>query len=166
MGRMGGYGRWTVEGCKSISSTFLNKNGYFRGWQPGGIRWTNNQGEEIGSVGISVSVSDHDPTIRFQYTRTDPESGLKEDLDYSARLSSTKCYFGGKRWWFRCPLVVNNVPCNRRVTKLYLGGKYFGCRRCYNLAYTSSQESHKFDRLFTRIGAIPEQAKRYLKGLT
>jgi hypothetical protein len=27
------------------------------------------------------------------------------------------------------------------------GGRYFGCRRCYGLTYTSCQESHQDDRL-------------------
>lgn len=33
----------------------------------------------------------------------------------------------------------------RRVGKVYLppGGKYFGCRHCYQLSYRSSQESDK-----------------------
>jgi hypothetical protein len=36
------------------------------------------------------------------------------------------------------------------VGKLYLppGGRYFGCRHCYNLTYTSCQESRKYDSAF------------------
>ncbi len=51
----------------------------------------------------------------------------------------------GVRWWFVCPLVVNDRACQRRVGKLYLpgGGRYDGCRHCYDLTYTSSQESDK-----------------------
>lgn len=38
--------------------------------------------------------------------------------------------------------------------KLYLppGGRYFGCRCCYQLNYTSCQESHKYDSLYRHIG--------------
>ncbi len=53
--------------------------------------------------------------------------------------------------WFLCPLLKRNgTPCERRCRKLYCppGGKYFGCRVCYNLTYQSSNESHEFDRGF------------------
>jgi hypothetical protein len=51
------------------------------------------------------------------------------------------------RWWFICPLVVNDRPCRRRVAKLYGAGKYFGCRTCKGLAYESSQEAHRSERV-------------------
>jgi len=33
------------------------------------------------------------------------------------------------------------------------GGRYFGCRHCYNLTYTSCQESHKYDACLAAVGA-------------
>jgi len=41
--------------------------------------------------------------------------------------------------------VVNGRVCCRRVAKLYLplGGRYFGCRHCYNLTYQSYKEHDK-----------------------
>jgi hypothetical protein len=45
------------------------------------------------------------------------------------------------RWWFVCPLSRNGIACHRRVRKLYLSGRYFGCRHCHRLTYRSSQES-------------------------
>jgi hypothetical protein len=64
-------------------------------------------------------------------------------------------HYGGTRWYFLCPLVVNGKACLRRVSKLFLppGGLYFGCRTCYGLAYTSSQESHKFDGMYKHLAA-------------
>jgi hypothetical protein len=40
---------------------------------------------------------------------------------------------------------VNGRPCQRRVGKLYLppGGRYYGCRHCHALTYTSCQEHDK-----------------------
>ena len=37
--------------------------------------------------------------------------------------------------------------------KLYLppGGRYYGCRHCHELTYTSCQESRKYDGLWRRI---------------
>ena len=40
------------------------------------------------------------------------------------------------------------------------GGKYFGCRFFYDLAYEASKESHKFDRMFLKIGIDPKIGKR------
>jgi hypothetical protein len=88
----------------------------------------------------------------------------EDELDYKARLVWTPCNFGGRRWWFVCPLVVNGRACNRRVGVLYLGGgKYFGCRPCHDLTYESSRESHKFDRMFLRMGIDPKEGKRLFK---
>ena len=111
-----------------------------------------------------VSTVEGDEYIRFQYTQTDKCTGEKTDLDYKVALTWTPCYFGGRRWWFICPLVINRCECGRRVGALYLdGGKYFGCRHCYNLTYESSKESHKFDRLFWRLGISKKQAKILFK---
>src|SRR3984893_3374067 len=49
--------------------------------------------------------------------------------------------FGGARPWFMCPVQSNGVYCGRRVTKLSGVGRWFACRHCYRLAYTSQQES-------------------------
>lgn len=141
MGRWSYSDRWTVEECKSITTKFLNDHDYFDGgirW--GGMSWSRG-GKTTGSIGFVVSTVEGDEYIRFQYTQTDRHTGEKTDLDYKARLTWTPCYFGGRRWWFICPLVVNGRACNRRVGVLYLGGgKYFGCRHCYNLTYRSQKE--------------------------
>jgi hypothetical protein len=61
------------------------------------------------------------------------------------------------------------VGCGRRVGKLYLppGGKYFGCRHCYNLTYTSSNESHEHDGLYRiiarELNASPREVRRAMK---
>ncbi len=162
---MGGW-RWdkktTVEECKSISTTFLNKHGYFRnGWNAGGMKWTRN-GEQTGSISFTVSVQDWTGEIRFQYTQTDKQTGEKEEMDYPARLSATPCHFGGKRWWFICPLVKDGIACNRRALRLYLGGgKYFGCRHCYNLTYESCQEH---DARVDRLAKNPDLLASMLQG--
>jgi len=164
MGRHSYSNRWTCEESKSIPVTFLNKHHYFDGgvrW--GGMNWTRN-GEKTGSISFVVSAVEGDEYIRFQYTQTDRHSGEKTELDYKVRLEWTACHFGGRRWWFICPLVVNGRACNRRVGVLYLdGGKYFGCRHCYDLTYESSKTSHQFDRMFLRMGIDPKEAKQLFK---
>ena len=70
-------------------------------------------------------------------------------LDYRVELTTSRPNFGGLRWWFICPLMINRRACKRRVGKLHLppGARYFGCRACHQLTYTSCQESRKWDGL-------------------
>lgn len=164
MGRSSYSDRLTTNECKSLSVKFLNQHHYF----DGGVRWGgcswNRSGEKTGNIGFAVSTTPEDEYIRFQYTQTNHYTGEKSEMDYKARITSTLCNLGGQRWWFICPLVVNGRACNRRVGVLYLGnGKYFGCRHCHNLTYESSKESHKFDKLFLRMGVSPKMAKELFK---
>ena len=76
-------------------------------------------------------------------------------MDYRVRLVTTQPTYGGRRWWFLCPLACMDGGPPRRVAKLYLppGGRYFGSREAYGLTYTSCQESGMYDGLFRRLGA-------------
>ncbi len=134
----------TVEDCRSVSISFLKKHGYFHcyGYRSGRIFWTNSFGEETGSIGIAVDVTDG-PYVKFNYTVTDRSSGEKTDYDYKVKLTTTPCNFGGVRYWFICPLSKNGLYCGRRVAKLYKapGANYFGCRYCYDLSYESRNET-------------------------
>jgi len=136
----------TVEDCRSVSIAFLNKHGYLspQCCQSGGISWKNCYDEETASMGIAVSMIEGERYARFQYTITDRHSGEKTDYDYKVSLTTTLCNFGGVRYWFICPLSLNGVYCGRRVGKLYLGpgGRYYGCRHCYDLSYESRNRSH------------------------
>jgi len=142
-------GRWywdkknTVEDCRSISMSFLRKNGFFCGLRSGVVTWTNNCGEQTAGIGIWVSTLDGENYVRFQYTWTDRHTGEKTPYDYKVRLVATPCHYGGVRWWFICPLSKNGTYCGRKVAKLYLapGGRYFGCRHCHELSYDSRNES-------------------------
>ncbi len=141
MGRYRRDRKLTIEGCRSISTTFLKKNDYLCGSRWGGMKWTNTHGEETGSIGFIVRINKWNGEIRFQCTTINPFTGEKEYLDYPARLLAMPCNYGGKRWWFICPMVKNDIICNCRTMKLYLGDeKYFGCMRCHNLTYTVCQE--------------------------
>jgi hypothetical protein len=67
-----------------------------------------------------------------------------QELHQHIFLSSTPLHFGGKRWWFHCPL------CNRGCGNLSFtnGARKFYCRICLDLAYASSQNSHCLDTFF------------------
>lgn len=161
MGRWSYSDRRTVEECKSITTKFLNEHDYFdSGIRWGGMSWSRGGKGTTGSIGFVVSTVEGDEYIRFQYTQTDRRTGEKTDLDYKARLTWPPCYFGGRRWWFICPLVVNGRVCNRRVGVLYLGGgKYFGCRHCYNLTYRSQKEHD------SRVDALIKNPEMFLSKL-
>jgi hypothetical protein len=113
------------------------------------ITWSR-AGTVTGSIGYFVTWDDDRPTVTLQYRWRN-----EEDIRIPIALQATYPALGGKRWWFTCPLIVNGVACNRRVGKLYLpaGARYFGCRRCHNLTYESSQDAHKTERLFAWAGS-------------
>ena len=144
-----GSGRWgwhrkkdTVESCYSLDASWWQREGILQAnvWTQGARVWKNTYtGEKESAIGYVVNTSDTDGWLELKYTIT----ATREDLDYTVWLQTTRPYFGGLRWWFTCPLVVNGVACRRRVRKLYLKGKYFGCRICYDLTYESVQKHDK-----------------------
>ena len=139
-----------ADGQLAISTKSLKEFGYLSR-RSGVIIWSR-EGEEIGSIGIKVTVDQTTGTMLVNYNHTDWVTGESEPLLYEVRLVTTACHFGCIRWWFKCPLVVNGGPCWRRVGVLYLVGGYAGCRACYGLTYKSCQDSHKYDRIAKLIG--------------
>jgi hypothetical protein len=124
-----------ADQLKKIEVFFFKKRGYLdKGCKSGNITWSRN-GEETGSVSFVTNITDSDKYLRLIYHQTDRDTGEKTDFDYKIPLVTSPCHFGGVRYWFQCPWYANGVYCWRRVGVLYLGGKYFACRHCYNLTY-------------------------------
>jgi hypothetical protein len=73
--------------------------------------------------------------------------GEWEDVEQTISFDRTSCNYGGFRTWFLCP------RCWQRVALLYGAGKYFLCRHCYNLIYSSQQEG-RADRLMRKARKI------------
>ncbi|MEI7741485.1 MAG: hypothetical protein WCJ29_03180 [bacterium] len=132
----------TCEASRALSITFLKEYGYFD-WDlmNGTATWTSSWSEDKSSIGIESRVRGDFPHLRLHYVHTSYD-GETTNLDYQVRITSTPCYFGGKRYWFICPLIRNGVPCQRQVGVIYGAGMYYGCRYCYDLAYQSQQENH------------------------
>ena len=156
---MGGYGsgrhrgaKSTVEGCHWIDANRWMREGILAADSRRRGRWVwsdPDTGEEHSSIVYDVSTSgDGTGILRLSYTLT----RTQEALDYRVGLETTRPHLGGLRWWFTCPLVVDGRACRRRCGKLYLDGKYFGCRRCHDLTYTSCRESHRFDSMWRQMG--------------
>ena len=143
----------TVEDCRVLDVNRWMREGIVaRGvYRRGTWQWSNpDTGEVTASIGYEADATNSaEPWVRLHYTAGD------QQVDYYIRLAATNANFGGIRWWFTCPLIISGRPCNRRVGKLYLppGGTYFGCRHCYDLTYTSCQESHRFDGLYRMVAA-------------
>lgn len=148
---MGGYGstRWdfhnkatTVEDCRVLDIfNMTRKEAVLPSVHRFGV-WAWYRGDkQVSKIGYEVKTGETAGWLRLHYTFTE----RKEDMDYHVILQTTPCHYGGCRWWFLCPLSKNGRSCLRRVAKLYLppGGIYFGCRHCYELTYTSCQESDK-----------------------
>ena len=176
---MGGYGSglWrsgskkaTAEDCLVLNTDKLARDRllYSGEHSNGTLTWTNTAtGEKVSSCGYEVNTLNPSASwFRVSYVITQND----EKVDCTIRLTTTRPTFGGIRWWFICPIVADGKPCNRRAGKLYLppGGKYYGCRVCYSLTYTSCQESHKYDRMFAMLAKeteiMPGEIKRLLEG--
>lgn len=134
-----------ADSLKKIQVWWLKKYGYLKsGWQAGGIKWTNGWTGKESNISFYINIFGVDNYLQLVYTQTDYSSGEKQDFDYKIALTTTRCHFGGVRYWFTCPWYANGKYCGRRVGVLYLGGKYFACRYCYDLSYESRNENRRF----------------------
>ena len=154
-GRWGGHDKkTTVEECLILSAGKLARDGIIaRSPGSGWLSWTNTaSGEQTASASYSREVVDDRVVLRLRYSVT-RRDGEKHDIEEPISLQTTPSTVGGRRWRFTCPLVVNGRSCGRRVGKLYLppGARYFGCRHCHDLTYSSCQESHRYDRVFRNL---------------
>lgn len=158
MGRWSYSSRQETDGLKQVNVSFLRRYGYLKpGFRAGSINWSI-RGEPNGNISIQSSIDQNEQYVRFIYTRTDRFTEEKKDFDYRIRLTTTTCYFGGKRYWFICPCFANGRYCGRRVGVLYLGGDYFACRHCYNLTYNSRNLSG-FSKMAGQVISFPELEK-------
>ncbi len=155
-----------AEGSNRLSVFFLKKHGYFDkdlSWKSGTITWTYGYSENKSSIGITMrrdnwNTLDERTFIKLNYTHTDHWSGEKADMNFDIELTDTPCRYGGKRYWFICPLSKNGQYCGKRVGVIYGIGKWFGCRHCGNIAYQSQFEGGSF-----RVGSVcePDVEKAY-----
>jgi hypothetical protein len=100
--------------------------------------WLNDEGKEVGSISVEAQPS----RIVLRYCATEP-SGKSEQIEDPISLDQTNGGPGWKRPWFLCP------GCGRRVAILYQR-KYFRCRHCLGLVY-SSQKVTPSQRALSRI---------------
>ena len=158
-----GSGRWTyhdkrrtVEECWAMSISEVER--VLDLSKPGSISdlfrpTIPKTGKRMSPVRCMPKVGDDGkPLLGLSYTVKDRQ-GLEHRLEEVVRLQTTRPNFGGVRWWFSCPHMLDGKECGRRVGKLYRppGGRYFACRRCLELTYESCQKSHRYDGLFALV---------------
>ncbi len=141
-------GPWPTTNYLNLRSTKNPKRTIVAGSQTKGtLRWSYEGCEPHAKISYEANLVDPNAAWAYTVNRT--------PMDYRVRLVTTRPTYGGRRWWFLCPLARNDGGPPRRVAKLYLppGGTYFGSRQAYGLTYTSCQESGKFEGLYRRLAA-------------
>ncbi len=124
-----------------ISIWWLGQHKYLKEEKAGVITWTEWLSADEFMAAIQTSFENQQkPHLRIVYDIY-PEEGKKR-IDYNISLARSKCFYGGFRWWFLCPVIA----CGKRVGVLYKAknGAYFCCRHCQRLVYASKNLSKKF----------------------
>lgn len=140
--------KYTVENCSSIDIRELKKWGCLDdGFTSGTIVSENKYGDKQNSLGIMVNTDlefDTEKYVRLMYSVIDIY-GNNQPYDYKIPLSTTRCRFGGERYWFRCYMNLRGIACGRRVAVMYKGAHsdIFACRHCHNLSYYSKNQNRR-----------------------
>ena len=135
---MGGYGSGrpgtmaTVEDCLTLDLDDLFRKGLVGetfNVHNQRLIWTNvRTGEELSSIQYSFyEIDETEKRMNLNYTNT-ARDGEKTKVEIPIRLECTYPLYGGKRWWFTCPLSRGGIACGKRVNKLHsrTGCPYFG----------------------------------------
>jgi hypothetical protein len=147
-----------VETCLDLDANRWAREGILKAgvFQTGTAEWTWRGGHSARIDFAVDTTTEENRHVRLWYTLVSTATNETESPDYHVRLVTTRPHFGGLRWWFLCPVTVNEVACGRRVGKLYLppGARYFGCRHCHRLTYTSCQRSGRFRDVYRLVAAM------------
>ena len=131
-------------------ATFVKKKGTVGSWSRGSLKWSYEGCEPHARISYEANLIDPDAAwVRLTYA----VNGTP--MDTASGSSTTQPTYGGRRWWFLCPLVRQDGGPPRRVGEALpaAGREIFGSRQAYGLTHTSCQESGKYDGLFRRLAA-------------
>lgn len=150
---MGGSGsgrpsyKQKAEECRSLDVSVMNRKGCLNAGSAGYWAWRLDD-EVIAQIGFRAEKH----CVIFDY-RVRINGGDWERITQSVPLTYVGCYYGGQRPYFSCPGFVDGKCCGRRVGKLFLGGRYFLCRHCHSISYTSQSEERHY-RLMRRANKL------------
>lgn len=150
-GRSGG--RPAVEDALALDLSKLLRDRLIR---PGttivsSLHWRNTcTGTEIASISYTCTMAGDAGSFTAEYVVT--RRGDRVPVSMLIGLVSAPQPFGGRRWWWVCPVA------GRRVAKLYKppGGERFASRQAWGLAYQSQREG-PFDRACSRAWGLRDR---------
>lgn len=150
----------TVEASCDLTIFQLKRWGALAGNATTSVEWVASWNGKKSRIQVATDMTD-DPSVKLTYAITDGQ-GNKTDYDYSVTLTTTKCHFGGVRFWFVCPM------CSSCVGGLYLppGAVRFSCRHCNNLSYWSRNrcQLETFGHTSRQIDKLRSEIKRWTWG--
>ena len=150
---MGGYGsgnylrlsqKSTIESQYRVDVRWMKQQGYLRPGAAGTLSWSS-RGDNTGSIGFRMEQDSM--ILNYRHRHRD---GEWEEVEQVIRFDRTPCNYGGHRTWLLCP------QCRKRVAVLYGAGKYFLCRYCHDLTYSSQQEG-EIDRMIRKQRKIRDR---------
>ena len=120
-----------VEDCLVLSIKELAQAGLLKTGCPS-VSWRWRSGDKtVATVKLGLLIYPDRGTIWVTNTAG------RRPMHYTVSLVTTAPHYGGRRWWFICPIK------KIRVAKLYLppGTTTFASRQAHRLTYRSCQES-------------------------
>lgn len=161
--------KYRVDEAKSMDILDLQREGVFN--KGAGLLWTSTwtrNGEEIASLYYRLESDKTGPAgLRFMYTITYRDTGKTKNYNYLIPVVSTPCNYGGERWWFLCPLIIDDRPCKRKCRIIYRPPMVdlFGCRECHKLTYESRQRHREmfyegFEKPYKAVKAVEKKLAR------
>ena len=147
-GRRKNRARKTVESYCMLDVNQLSQKGCLQPGCSSTCQWTD--GNEVVSINLRAEAE----RLRLSYAVRAGDGG-REDVVDTISVVYLRCRFGGSRAYFICPGPGGGTECGRRTTKLQLCHRYFLCRRCNQMAY-SSQYERPWERAFRRANKLKQ----------
>lgn len=122
-GRPGWHAK--AEHCRQIDARRWAREGILGQRRNGGWAWSD---PETKRQTASIGYASDGACVTLTYSMGDTP------FRQSVPILSTRCHYGGRRFWFGCPF------CAQRVAVLYLRQHGFACRHCHRLVYASQSE--------------------------
>ena len=137
--------KFEADNCLKLSIFWLNKQEPIKHGSMTSITWSYSNDALLSAVACFILDDNRNDLCLF--FSTSPEYGC------GIHLASTPCNYGGKRWWFLCPIK----NCSKRIGVLYKipDSGFFACRKCLNLTYKSSKLSGRHKK-FGKYLLIPK----------
>jgi len=161
---MGGYGSGRQGGRVTIQGTasYVLNLRTLRGLRPGTRGFGNIKWADGFVAGLTFTAGEYDAYFELEHETRSTREPTRQ-VRYKVPLTWTEPQFGGRRWWWCCPISGRRCGC----LYLPLGAIYFASRVTYRLAYQSQRETpsdrawRKARKLHQRLGGDSEASGEY-----